>query len=120
MKQSETGGLANEIQIKIGARVMLVTNIDIEDRLINGQLGNVINFRLRNDRVEIVYVKFDDEKAGSKLQSRDRYASSTQSVPIEISQSTFSLNKGKGASIKRTQFPLILLYACTVHKVQGL
>ena len=120
MKQSDTGGLAYEVAIKIGARVMLVANIDIEDRLINGQLGSVVHFRLRNERVEMIYVKFDDEKAGLKLQSRDRYASSSQSVPIERSEATFSLNKGKGSFIKRTQFPLILSYACTVHKVQGL
>lgn len=122
LKQSDTGGLAAELDLKIGARVMLVTNIDIEDRLINGQLGTVLHFSSRINRVEIIYVKFDDNTAGMTLQSKDRYAVSCQSVPIERSEATFSLNKRNISSpiIKRTQFPLMLSYACTVHKVQGL
>ena len=41
--RSETCGLDNEIPVKEGARVMLTTNINIQDRLINGQVGTVIN-----------------------------------------------------------------------------
>ena len=33
-KQSETGGLAYSLELKINARVMLTTNINIEDRLL--------------------------------------------------------------------------------------
>ena len=35
-KQSETGGLASLLELKANVRVMLTTNINIEDRLING------------------------------------------------------------------------------------
>ena len=34
--QSETGGLAQALQLKFNARVMLTVNIEIEDRLVNG------------------------------------------------------------------------------------
>ena len=34
-KHTETGGLAKSLQLKIGAKVMLTVNIDIQDRLIN-------------------------------------------------------------------------------------
>ena len=37
-KQSVTGSLASILELKINARVMLTTNINIEDGLINGQL----------------------------------------------------------------------------------
>ena len=47
LKQNETGGLALELQLKIGARVMLISNIDIDDRLINGQLGTIVDFKMR-------------------------------------------------------------------------
>ena len=35
-KQTKTGGLAKLIKLKIGAKVMLTPNINIEDFLING------------------------------------------------------------------------------------
>ena len=41
--QSETGGLAGILKIKINARVMLVVNIDLQDRLVNGQLETVMH-----------------------------------------------------------------------------
>ena len=41
--QNQTNtGLAKLLQLKIGAKVMLTVNIDIKDRLINGQTGKVI------------------------------------------------------------------------------
>ena len=40
-KTSETGGLASILELKINARVMLTTNINSEDRLINGQKETV-------------------------------------------------------------------------------
>ena len=39
-KQTETGGLANKLTLKMGAKVMLTVNIDISDKLINGQMGH--------------------------------------------------------------------------------
>ena len=45
---------------------MLTTNIDIADRLINGQMGTVIKIGLNenNQKPNIVYIKFDDSDAG--------------------------------------------------------
>ena len=39
--QSQTGGLAQTLEIKTGARIMLTVNIDLQDRLVNGQLGTI-------------------------------------------------------------------------------
>lgn len=55
MKQSDTGGLAYALELKVGARIMLC-NIDINDRLINGQLGKVIRIKSGNNRVEVIYI----------------------------------------------------------------
>ncbi|XP_066921397.1 uncharacterized protein [Clytia hemisphaerica] len=120
---NDTGGLSVLFDLKIGARVMLISNIDIEDRLINGQLGTVTDVKFRNNKAELIYVKLDDKTAGIKAQSKDQYAKATETVPIEKSEVNFPFDKKNPYSspiISRTQFPLKLAYACTVHKVQGL
>lgn len=43
--RSDLGGLDFQIKVKEGAKVMLTTNVDIPDRLINGQMGNVLMIR---------------------------------------------------------------------------
>ena len=65
--QSETGGLASTLQIKSNVRVMLTMNVDLQDRLIDGQSGTVNHIEI-NDQHNIskVYIKFDDNKAGLK------------------------------------------------------
>ena len=42
--QSQTVRLGRLLKIKVDARVMLMVNIDITDRLINGQIGTVKHF----------------------------------------------------------------------------
>ena len=124
--RSYTGGLDLEVSIKEGARVMLTNNVDISDRLINGQLGTVARILVNEvtQKPTIVYVKFDDEYAGNLVitKSADTFAIENQVVPIKPILAQIKLNPGKRSSpeIQRLQFPLSLAWACTVHKVQGL
>ena len=113
-KLSDTGGLPYNLILKIGARVMLTTNIDLDDRLINGQIGTVKHFAILNGRFETIFIQFDDAKAGNKRKSNINY------VPIERTEAKFNVSKRRSVMITRTQFPLTLSFACTVHKVQGL
>ena len=63
-KQSDTGGLALLLIVKANARVMVITNIDLSDRLMNGQIGVVKYFAINQNEVETIYVAFDDIPGG--------------------------------------------------------
>ena len=56
-KQNESGGLALKLLLKLGAKVMLTVNIDIADKLINGQIGIVKNISFKNGKASKIYVK---------------------------------------------------------------
>ncbi|XP_068751282.1 ATP-dependent DNA helicase PIF1-like [Montipora capricornis] len=124
--RSETGGLDFEVKIKEGARVMLTTNINIADRLINGQMGTVVKVdgNKVTQKPNVIYVKFDDKRAGTNLIqcSGSPFARQHRVVPIEPVLTKITLRPGKLSSpeVQRIQFPITLTWACTVHKVQGL
>eukprot|EP00111_Clytia_hemisphaerica_P014066 TCONS_00041399-protein len=47
---TDTGGLVYNLGIKVGARIMLTANMDISDRLVNGQLGTVKHLTILNGK----------------------------------------------------------------------
>ena len=69
-------------------------------------------------------MKFDDERAGRMTidKSTDSYAKDNNVVPVVPVLAKIKIRPGKLSSpeIQRIQFPLILAWACTVHKVQVL
>ena len=119
--QTDTGGLASVIKIKVNSRVMLTVNVDLSDRLVNGQLGTVkhISKNLKGE-VTKIYIKFDDAGAGQKKVNKDTFAKQHSWVPVEKYEADIKLKANSYVVIKRTQFLIGLVWACTVHKVQGL
>ncbi len=108
--RSETCGLDAEIQIKEGARIMLTTNINIQDRLINGQMGTVVKIDVNINNVPtIVYVKFDNDKAGKTTinTGTNSFARENHVVPIQPVLAKIKVRPGKASSpqIQRIQFP---------------
>ena len=116
-KQSETGGLASLLELKANVRVMLTTNINIEDRLINGQMGTVKHIEIKENEVKTIYLELDEKCAGPiKISGSDVIAKNNKWVPVKREGTSIYLSKYKSTS----QFPLVLSWACTAHKVQGL
>ena len=121
--RNHTGGLAVKLCFKLEARIMLTVNVDIADWLINGQMGIIIHFK-RNEhhRVITVYVKFDDSDVGKKLSSSDNMVKQNGWFPIITTDAKIKIKPRttNSPTIQHAQFPLILSWAYTVHKVQRL
>jgi ATP-dependent DNA helicase PIF1 len=84
-----------ELKLKVGAQVMLITNLDQEAGLVNGKVGIV-----KDCKTSSVFVTFKGDD-----------------YPIEIKSYEWPVEGYE--TIVRKQIPLILAYAITTHKSQG-
>ncbi|XP_055056177.2 uncharacterized protein [Misgurnus anguillicaudatus] len=109
--------LLDSIQVAVGARIMVTRNLDVEDGIVNGCFGQIVNIVTKTrDGIATVHMlglQLDNPNAGLKHRRRVE-GEDDNSVYIERSEE--SLRKGT----VRRQFPIKLAYACTAHKVQGM
>ena len=100
---------------------MLTINVDIQDRLINGQTEKVKHTEFVQGSIHKAYLKFFDGQA-RLIEVRLPYLGRQNSwIVIEKCKTEIPIKKGLASpSIKQTQFPLTLPWGSTVHKVQGL
>ena len=85
------------IALKVGARVMLLVNLNFEKGLINGSCGTILE--IKDDDI---LVKFDN------------------GIVENIQRFEFEFYKNDKLIASRKQFPLSLAYATTTHKSQGM
>ena len=115
--EDEADNLSSEMQVCIGARVMLTSNLWTEMGLVNGSVGTVQDLAWDHGQdpsltlPAVILIKFD-EYAGPDFPNCPPGL-----IPVFPVTRQFEY---KGASCSRTQFPLRLAYAITVHKSQGL
>ena len=122
LSQMKTGGLAHKLTIKLQAKDMLTSNIDVSDKLCNGQIGTIHPLKQdSNGNVTTIYLKMDDESAGLQAIRSDTYGSQHNLVPIRRIEREIAINSKSACptTIKRLQFPIILSWASTIQKVQG-
>ena len=84
---------------------MLTTNINIEDRLINGQMGTVKHIEIKGNEVRSICLELDDKCAGKIRTSENNVtAKNNKWVPVNREQTSICISKYKSTSsaIKRT------------------
>jgi hypothetical protein len=86
-----------KITLKLGAKVMLLINLDFNKGLINGSCGKILSFNENS-----ITVKFDN------------------GVCADIPQHKFEYYYQDKLAAERTQYPLRLAYGITIHKSQGM
>lgn len=119
------GGLPYSLTLCKNARIMLIKNLDVSDGLVNGATGkilDIIHSESSSSFPKAIVIQFDNRKIGriarqsSKI-SLQGYECGVPILPAEVKQ-----NAGRSDSspeITRIQFPVVLCWACTIHKVQG-
>ena len=119
-----------ELKLKVGARCMLIFNVNTIDELVNGATGTILAFerakRFVKNVNDCIIIKFDDETCGREQRLKypalsNKYKESNgtpifrQELEYQISSQT---GKGHAARAKVIQFPLRISYASTAHKMQ--
>ncbi|KJZ69214.1 hypothetical protein HIM_11393 [Hirsutella minnesotensis 3608] len=113
------GNLSNKFPVAKGARVMLTTNLWQPAGLVNGAQGTVYDIAWnagatpREDPPAAIMVDFDNYDGPSFLTTNE----GRKIVPILPVTRDFLL---RNETCARTQFPLIVSFAITVHKCQSL
>ena len=120
--------------LKVGARVMLIHNLDLVDGLINGTLGFVRGFIQSNgtkatnaENAHMILIEFDEEEDGLELRKKQnhllRYCPLKNVTPIarmKFEHRVGDAKKGHAATNTLFQFPITLAWAMTIHKCQGI
>ena len=109
----EFSGLENDVFLARGARVMLNINLWVEAGLVNGAKGTIIQIVYSADDhppglPRFVLVQFDEYLGPAFVSSIPR---SVPIVPVTLRDDT--------CVHERTQLPLILAWAISIHKSQG-
>ena len=113
------------LQLKVGSRIMITYNIDVDDCLTNGTRGEIVAIEENETGfVEKIIIHFDDLCQGQEKRKHDRsvqqkYPGCTSIERVMFQYSLGRKNSRTSNTAKIVQFPMKLCFATTAHKFQG-
>ena len=127
MSSVETGGLPYLLRLAINMPYMITTNIDVEDGMVNGAIGELKFVEHCEDdsdeRIVRLWMKYESNAIGASLKVKSRplvFSKPGVLHPdwVPISKRSANIKLGN-ITCKRIQFPIVSACALTVHKSQG-
>lgn len=119
-----------QLDLKVGAQVMLLKNLDLEKGLANGSRGVIVRFQRPKSQSEVPtgfknrdfpVVKFDITKAvGSSKEEGDDESAEKDDNEYTISPEEWTHKMGDQTVSSRQQIPLRPAWSISVHKSQGM
>ncbi|KAI5065568.1 hypothetical protein GOP47_0020263 [Adiantum capillus-veneris] len=116
MRQLENVRAEKELYLSVGAQVMLVKNVDSSSGLVNGARGVVVRFASIDELEE-------GKDVAKKLSPSGLWPVvlfACDGAERLLKPESWSVMDGNTEVAKRTQIPLILAWALSVHKCQGM
>ncbi|CAM9444241.1 unnamed protein product, partial [Laminaria digitata] len=109
LRQLQNHCAASErIELKVGAKVLLLKNVDSSNQLVNGATGVVMEFVETAGGIRLPRVEFDPMEGGGAK------------VVTVIREEEWTVSLGGREMARRVQLPLRLAWALSVHKSQGM
>ncbi|KAL3638280.1 hypothetical protein CASFOL_017651 [Castilleja foliolosa] len=114
IRQLSNGIAPDELELCVGARVMLVKNINPWRKLVNGATGTVMELCKVS---ESKYESLGDMCSGGYVLPLVKFDSGLELV---VEPETWVVMDGDSVVARRRQIPLILSWALSIHKCQGM
>ncbi|KAL8512467.1 hypothetical protein ACS0TY_018806 [Phlomoides rotata] len=112
-RQLKSGIAPDELELCVGARVMLTKNLSPYHKLVNGATGTVLELH----RLSYNYQETRDMCSHGNLLPLVKFDSGLELV---VEPETWSVVDGEKIVATRRQLPLILSWALSIHKCQGM
>jgi ATP-dependent DNA helicase PIF1 len=123
-----------DLTLKVGARVVLLQNLDPERGLVNGSQGVIIGFQPATQELEKIMEMNGDHKDVRQASMQQYHSSNPRWRPlvrfakgqVELIPAFASASLRGGSQVQdqyvvcRTQIPLTLAWALSIHKSQGM
>ncbi|KAM3395800.1 ATP-dependent DNA helicase PIF1 [Capsicum galapagoense] len=116
-KQLKNGIAPELLKLCVGSRVLLTKNIDVISGLVNGATGTILDFVVVQETHKLYDREISDICGNGNLLPVVRFDSGQE---LMIGLERWYVMEGDQAVAMRKQIPLILAWALSIHKCQGM